>query len=165
MPLRVGHINIRGLYGSKHLLHDFITRHNIDILSINETITRASSKTPNFHGYTFLHQPRPPPHRGGGVGILIKTNIKFKILFSSSVPNEHITILVSTSSNLPLTISTIYCPDQLHRPCYQLFSSIINMCHRSLFLGDFNAKHSAFNNIIQNTNGKAHTYTHQVDCI
>lgn len=152
MAKTIGHVNIRGLRANRAELIQFLNDHNIDILSLNETFL-GNDTPPSFPGYTIISQPRPGPVGRGGVALLVKQNILHDVLHKNHIPNEHITIRVTTSNNLPFTITTIYCPDQNSPPHQDIFSSVTDRYTRNLFLGDFNAKHPDFGHTNPNRNG------------
>ena len=150
----IGHININGLKPKKHELTQFLHDNNIDILSLNETFLH-NDDPPNIPHYTLITQNRPDARGGGGVAFLIKNSIQFNLIQKGLAPNEHITIQVTTTNNVPLLITTVYCPDRHTRPDGNLFDRICNQAPNNLFLGDFNAKHPRFGNTSTNTNGRA----------
>ena len=89
--LAVGHCNMQGgLTGiSKCLeLQNLIIREKLDILCLNETNLKSDidSSTLNLpSNFSFLRRDRPTDNGHGGCGILVSTNVKYKIIEFSNL--------------------------------------------------------------------------------
>ena len=77
-------LNTRSVRNKSPQIQDFVIENKLDFLAITETWLKEEdesdiidSLTPN--GYTLLHRPRIGK-TGGGVGLLVKTNIKVKVV-------------------------------------------------------------------------------------
>ena len=92
--LLIGLLNCQSVRNKADTINDFITEHNLDILFLTETWLRSgnvdhaeiSDLVPN--GYSFQHIPRKTKHRGGGVGIIFKSELSIKIIKSSFLPTS-----------------------------------------------------------------------------
>ena len=72
-------LNVRSLIKKQADLLRLLTKANIDICTINETwLTKENEKLVSVKNYDFISAVRNSPKHGGGVGILIKQNLKYK---------------------------------------------------------------------------------------
>ncbi|CAH2096752.1 unnamed protein product [Euphydryas editha] len=144
--LKVGFLN-PGSLGTKH--EEFLvamSRHNVDIMAINETWlkTGEEDRAPRLPGYRLHHIPRPSEirGRGGGVGFYIKKDIPIQILsyvHNSKVEQMWIRVKINAQS---MVIGTAYRPPWLQPAIFfdALTETITSTCTNStiLLLGDFN---------------------------
>lgn len=141
--MRIVQYNIQSLNSKKELLKQFLMDQCIDICLLNETWLKDSKPAPNFPNYNLINLNSINTHNG--VGILIRDNIKFKILntqFYEVIQN--IAILVETGTGY-ISILCVYCPPNSERFKYNEFKMILNNLPRPCIIaGDFNAHHSAF---------------------
>lgn len=79
-----GHLNVRSLTRHLNAIGDVIQRSNFDILCLSETWLTGDilESDIDIGGYSFVRCDRRG--RGGGVGMYIKSNIKFELLQSST---------------------------------------------------------------------------------
>lgn len=146
--------NSRSLNNKTPSLCDFIISEGIDILSVTESWLRG-----DFHdqyvlgelstvmrGYTFYHQPRKS--RGGGVGVLVKSNLQVKKNSTQVFKSfEYIDLSIRSGPRL-INLVTIYRPPpsaknkNTHSGFTQEFSTLLetlSVAPGSLLLnGDFN---------------------------
>ena len=84
VPLDFCLLNARSICNKSRLINDFIADHNIDLFALSETWLRGDDSDLYYirdicpDGYVFHHVPRLH-NTGGGVGIVLKNNIKAKI--------------------------------------------------------------------------------------
>ena len=72
------HQNIRGLFGKKDLLTEYIVKNNFKLFAVTETLLNSSTPSAfvNCNGYLFERRDRGHPG-GGGVGFYIKNGIDY----------------------------------------------------------------------------------------
>jgi exonuclease III/uncharacterized surface protein with fasciclin (FAS1) repeats len=161
---------------------DFITSNNIYVFAITETwmtgdnrdtisIAELNTHLPNFN---FLHKPRTD-RRGGGISLCLHNTLHFKeidsIVFDSF---EYVDLVLTSSTNLPLRLVTIYRPQltsdkrstsSIFLDDFQtLMESINTKPSRLLICGDFNyhmddPHSSKFTELIDSFNLVQHVHT------
>ncbi|RZC40463.1 RVT 1 and/or Exo endo phos domain containing protein [Asbolus verrucosus] len=151
--------NANGLTNKMGHVINFINTNNIDLMLINETKLKNSDNI-KCRGYTIHRKDRPGNVRAGGVAIFIKNNIPAKILKSAKSKIENISVKLSDDT----VITAAYNPpsnkinnDDLHQ---------LSLAGRKvLIIGDFNARHAAWNCHRPNHNGNQiykYTNTHHL---
>lgn len=116
--MKICSINPRSVKNKTVAISDFITSDDFDIIAITETWlnnsvdkTCSSELVPN--GYRMKQVPRPGKTRGGGVAIIYKNSIDFKLISSSSDSQfttfEHIDCNISINK-YSMRLSVIYRP-------------------------------------------------------
>ena len=118
-------LNIRGLLGKITLLKDLLSSCVVggapDIVLLSETWLTPTSPSINIDGYNFVQCCRTHK-RGGGVGILISTNLRYnecKKITSSLVENECVTIELTLRSQATCIISSMYRPPNVNIQTFQ----------------------------------------------
>ena len=113
--LSVIHLNVRGLIGKQDMLLKFLNRCNktkIDVITLSETwLTCLSQDKINIGGYHLISSPRLNK-KGGGVGILINKELKYKDHTDIKVDNqvfENCTVEIK-ASNRNILIGSVYRP-------------------------------------------------------
>lgn len=141
--MRVVQHNIQSLNNKKPLLKSFLLENNIDIYLLNETWLKSSSMPVKFPGYNFINKNAKNEH--GGVGILIKNNLKYRILdcpFYEDI--QTLAISVDTKTG-PISFGCVYCPPKSNRIRISKLRNILHSLPKPcLISGDFNAHHIAF---------------------
>lgn len=153
--IRIGHWNANGLEHKANELKNFITRHNIDIMLINETKTSNTYNLKLF-GYTCYKKDRPGNHSGGGLLIIINNRIKhnelgvdhnFKTIEVLGIRLKNNTILYS-----------IYLRPKIGNVTNKVdtteLDNLINNNNKVILVGDWNAKHTTWKCKANNGNGK-----------
>ncbi|KAG5673598.1 hypothetical protein PVAND_003630 [Polypedilum vanderplanki] len=127
-------------------LTSFIDNHHLDIVLVSETWTNDNSK---IHISNFAQYRINRDH--GGVLILIRSNISHKFHSSISLSYaEAISICVCS-----FTSSVIYCsPSATRKQTLDFFVKVSSLPGPHLIGGDFNAKHTAWNNVNSDNKGK-----------
>ena len=71
------HQNIRGLFGKKDLLENFMIENNVKVIELSETLLNSQipSSFVKLDGYNFERRDRGSP--GGGIGMYIKNDIEY----------------------------------------------------------------------------------------
>lgn len=110
---------------------------------MNETWLKSSSMPVKFPGYNFINKNAKNEH--GGVGILIKNNLKYRILESPFYEDiQSLALSVDTKSG-PISFACIYCPPKTNRICISKLKIFLNSLPKPcLISGDFNAHHISF---------------------
>lgn len=136
--VKICHYNINSARKYKQEL--LITFPDIDIFSLNET--RLPSPTAHFSipGYTIYRQDRP--HKpGGGVLLALRNSLQSNHVFSGIIENNELVIVeLKAKDKDRLVVASLYCPPEFPLSKKAL-DKIINIHHRHIILGDFNAKH------------------------
>lgn len=84
--LRIVHLNIQSYFHHIDELRSDLQRHVPDIILISETWLKSwhVEGMLTINGYQLIRNDRCDEKRGGGVGMLIKKGMKFKIISKSS---------------------------------------------------------------------------------
>lgn len=136
----------------------YLSLHNIHIALLSETWLKPSTK---FHipGYECYRNDRSSvsnnPH--GGVAILVQNGIKHSLVkFRNTHFIESIFIELFSSNNITnLICGSIYAPPSVSLTEFKSdLGHLLSSPGPVLISGDFNAKHSKWNNISNNAKGK-----------
>ena len=122
--LTVLQLNIRGLFGKKCELLKFLNGCNkkkVDVVLLEETWLNTQNNAQfNMPGYNFLGQARPNK-KGGGVGILISNEIKYRLCKDLTIENnpnfENISVEIKTGSSETI-LSCIYRPPNMDQKMF-----------------------------------------------
>lgn len=133
-------------------LNDYLALKKADIAIILETKLRTGD-TLDFDNFSIERQDRINQRntgygRGGGVLILIKSGINYKRIKNFQTSIEHVAISLNNNTMIVGT----YAPPWLNMTINDL-SPFFTTNSRCLLLGDLNAKHTHWNNHINNRNG------------
>lgn len=150
--IKLFHWNANGITNSSHArqLEYLLERENILIASLNETHLNETHKL--FFKNYFIYRNDRQNSRGGGVALIVRRSVKHKLLPISTtqkIENLSIEILIN---NRPFIISTAYSP----RYAPSFANDILNLMQFNkefIILGDFNARHYAWNCNSSNTAG------------
>ncbi|CAL1296039.1 unnamed protein product [Larinioides sclopetarius] len=127
-----------------------------DILALQETHLNNSDnlRIPNYTTY----RTDRTTHRGGGTAILIKNSINHHPSPIHTTSFENTTITLDTYTNTNILIASIYRPPHGIINTREL-DGLFNQGPKAIAVGDFNAKHPAWNRGRPNRNGNTiHTY-------
>ena len=148
--LTIVQLNIRGI-GSKVSHLKYLIEHSFencepDIVLLSETWLTDQSPTPSISGYAFIHKPRKLK-KGGGVGLLIKQNIRYrtveKIKFTSA-EFESLFVIVELLNGDKIVVGSIYRPPNTNASLYNteygnILCSLKKLNAKSIILGmDYN---------------------------
>lgn len=78
--IRILNWNANSIRAKVHELHDILIEKGIEIATLQETKLRTECLTPTHPEYYMYRNDRITNHAAGGVAIMIKRNIKHKIL-------------------------------------------------------------------------------------
>jgi hypothetical protein len=147
--LRIGHLNINGLFAKLDQFSCFIHEHNFDIFLLSETHLNFEQEYPGLavEGYSFLRLDRP--RSWGGIGCFYKSNIQIKCLDVPLFRNETEAFCLSVKVPMisQMLISCVYRkPDNTKfneffqdLQCYLSKMSTFFNDHKEVFLfGDLN---------------------------
>ena len=157
-PLKIAHWNANGLNNKLQELKLFIHKNEIDIMTINETKYTAKNHC-KVQGYICYRQDRPPKkdindkdkteNPGGGILIFVKETLKHSEL-KFHVNNEFFATIGIKIGNT--AIYSAYISDKSLDT--QIFDKIFSTCKKVIIIGDFNARHSTWNCVSSNENGR-----------
>ena len=122
--LSIVQINIRGIYSKKSelidLLDNVLENNQPDAILISETWLTPKSPDIIVPGYRFIHKPRLHK-RGGGVGILLTDNIRYKLVSGikfKSVEYESCFTELLLRNGESMLIGSIYRPPNTNIPLF-----------------------------------------------
>lgn len=142
MPLNSLAWNSHSVMPKLHELSRFVDEHKIDILFLSETWLKPTSQ---FY-LTSFDCYRVDRHYGG-VAILIKKSIPHSFSKKVSFPFAEAVSIKVFDGNREFTLSSIYCsPAASREQAKQFFAKALSLSGPHTVAGDFNAKHSAWNN-------------------
>jgi hypothetical protein len=146
--LKIATWNANGLLGKLQDLKVFLKMHDTDILTISET-KLLNSDNVKIEGYNILRKQRDTNTRGGGVAIILKTDIPFTIVRLPATVFECTAIKLAHND---ITVISIY-----NRPLNKFRQTdldlILNSSNNVIIAGDINARHIDWGNSYNNTNG------------
>ena len=140
-------INTCSMRNKAPAIHNFLIKHDTDILAITETWLKQID-TPSFiaditpSGFSFVHQPRLTG-AGGGVGFLFKSHLKFARTIIPKYDSFEAIAGTFTSSNNSFRILNIYRPPSSNFSNFlndfqTLIESLISVASELIITGDFN---------------------------
>ena len=166
-------LNVRSLKNKACILHDHVVENNIDILGLTETWIKpydsavCANLTPNRYSFKNIHRPN---QKGGGVGLLYKSNLDVKIHPENKLASfEHLLATFKTKAN-SFNLLVIYRPPntssfgQFLEEFTEIVIDIIASKKEVLIGGDFNihldnendSETKQFNRLLTSLNLKAH---------
>ena len=193
MPTNFCLLNTRSINRKELSINDYVSENDIDILAITETWLRENDNEFSIAemcptGYQFHHVTRKYA-RSGGVGLLLKKNIKVKKQFQKEFSSfEYLDVIVN---NRNISIRTIITyrppPSKINKLSTSMFfkefciflEQLIILSDNILIAGDFNfhvdnirnTDTITFNKILesfnlqQHVNGPTHKQGHTLDLI
>ena len=123
-------LNIRGIKSKYNDLIELISRINFpDIIILCETWLKQNDSLPEINGYTFVGQCRIN-RKGGGVGLLIRDNLKFRTLPELKLDIESSeSIFIEIKGNQHnIVVGSVYRPP--NTPIHNFVKSYSNYCHQ-----------------------------------
>ena len=152
-PLKIIFQNVRKWHTYKSDFINYYLDLDPDIIILNSTSILENEpevKIPQFHCFS---SPKSPHN---GTSILIKKTIKHKLLEGFSDP--YFLAIRTFTSDGEIILSTHYCPFDKKKPNTILplsdLNKVLNLQAPLYFLGDLNAKHTAFGHSFSNARGK-----------
>ena len=145
-------INARSVRNKSVQICDYIVENNFDFIAVTETWLAKSdeqdiirSVTPA--GYSFYNNPRAKG-RGGGTGLIIKSNIKIKPVAPSKFQTFELQESFATVNSVTYRLSIIYRPPpnqkngftfrEFYNEFCEYVTKIASLPELLLILGDFN---------------------------
>lgn len=151
--LKLGHWNANGLVEKWSELKNFIVKHNVDVMLVNET-KLSKNKLSAVPGYTIIRQDRLGTTVGGGLVIVVKNTINYQEI--NEVKLNSIETLGIKINNI--NIYTVYIRPTINNKLNKIdkleLAQLINSNRSVILVGDFNAKHTTWNCKSNNFNGK-----------
>ena len=151
-------INICGLRGKMDTLIDYITRNNIFIAAVQETLLRPNTTLWLPSGFSIVRADRPADRdKRGGLAFIIHQSVNFKTHQLPLTTDPHLdqqAIVVNTGS-MSITIINLYCPPASScSPGYQLSLDLLLQLEDTVILRDINAHHELwFSELSKDTHG------------
>ena len=157
---KIVHQNVRGMLSNYHLLESFVkkTESKIDVICISETYIQDGDICDNSNlyslpGYVFLQQNRNVD-TGGGVGIFLKHEIKFKHRYDLANHLESLWIEICLKNSKSVLIGCYYRPPEGSKYLINNFSevfeeqltNVVKTNKEIIILGDFNIDYNKTDN-------------------
>lgn len=147
--------NARGLRNKFSELIDFIKSEDLDIVGVNETFLDDTVNLSHVQGYEIIRLDNT--NHSGGLLFIIKTTINYSAIDCPTTELFECTALRIGASR-PFILYLVYCrggPNTLISSNYhrELTSLCINQSLPVFIMGDFNAKHRAWNCVRNNKAG------------
>lgn len=163
--LNIIHINVNSLIklNRRYELNNLLRNQKPDIVLLNETKLNPKHKLV-FEKYEMVRKDRVSANCGGGTGILIKKEIKYKSFTNRTIETfkylETCIVTIPIDSNNILYIISAYYPSgnndgYLQNELHDLFQSLNldNPQHFYILAGDLNCKHPDWGNPVDNNKG------------
>ena len=188
VPLDFCLLNSRSICNKSRLINDFIADHNIDLFALSETWLRGDDSDLYYirdicpDGYAFHHVPRLHT-TGGGVGIVLKNNIKAKIQSHESYCSfEHLELELRATKYF-VRLIVLYRPPSSDVSLFfdefaNYLAHVVTASGYLLIVGDFNLHVDSQNNagrrftgflqsfnLRQHVNGSTHKNGHTLDLV
>ena len=144
--VQIIHANINGLYKRRTELIYYLNEYKPHFVTLNETRLREQTRIriPNYNiirkERNIINPNRRLQQAAGGVAILIRKDIKFNEIDTSDF-NEEFLAINFKSQGKTVALATIYNPPDI-KPNIENFRHIINSYPLSIFMVDFNCKHT-----------------------
>lgn len=143
--MSIGHLNCHSLRPSIYNttlceLKNLICDSGFGLFAVSETWLKpyVSSKTVAIPGYSFVRNDRPSA-RGGGVGIYILKNIKYKVVFRSENPGVCESLFIELIFGLSKVLfGVVYLPHGNIHNFEEIHEDILSRYESIIVVGDFN---------------------------
>jgi len=148
--LKILNWNIRSLSAHYDELIGFLTciNYKFDIISLTESwLSDSNQHLYNVDGYDSFHSLRPPGKRGGGITVLVNSDLKAKCIKNAQLSNDCLETLfidIKTKDNKHLFLGSVYKPpsansEQFINSMTEIISSIhVRQSDQIIVCGDFN---------------------------
>jgi exonuclease III len=139
-----------GIHNKKHELFQYAVAHNIDIIFLQETHLNANI---SFHSPHYTIHRHDRLKQRGVVAILVRKSLPHSLLDLPPLKFlEALGISINTSFG-PLNLFSVYHPAS-KALCRSDLTSQFRAHSRGIYIGDWNSKHSAWNCLRGNSNGR-----------
>lgn len=147
--LTVSSWNANGLSNKKAQLIQFLQDHRIDIMLLNETKLTTQDKL-KVKDYSIVRRDRQNNQRAGGVAMLIRNEVPYQIINTNNNDSsiEHVTIKLKDDTY----ITCVYNQPR-NKYSRQDLLNLLDIGQKVLLIGDLNARHTTWNNRLNNRNG------------
>ncbi|KAJ8919192.1 hypothetical protein NQ315_012180 [Exocentrus adspersus] len=150
--LRVASWNIDSFTARKHELQEFLSRLEIDVVTLQETRLAENIRT-KIPGYVVYRQDRN--RRGGGVAVAIKRGIDHYMLQVPQLDTiEAVAVGIRTRRYGEVAVASCYHPPG-RTILEQDIEALLTVGPRVIAIGDFNAKAQDWNSRQLNPSGAA----------
>lgn len=145
--------NANGLAKQRALIADFLTRHQVDILLVQETFLKPAHRDPKIANYQLVRNDRLG-RRNGGTLIYHKRSLHCIPLTSPPLTDLEASVCrLSLTGHAPITLASCYLS-----PTKSLLSNdlaaLLSLGSSVLLAGDFNSKNVLYNSATTNPNGR-----------
>jgi len=141
--------NATSLNGKDEEFTYFINNNNVDVALVTETWLNSQTNL-KIVNYEIIRSDSPRII-AGGVAIIIKKQLKFYTLPQIKIAGCDI-VLIKIQSNLNMTVGVIYVPPKIQFS-FDSIASTLNKYSPIILGGDYNARHTTWNNFSNNTRG------------
>lgn len=137
--------NSRGLRNKFTELTDYIQLESLDIIGISETFLDDNISLAHISNYEIVRVDKS--NHSGGLLLIIKDSITYSII---DLPSTQLfeCMAIKISSPRPFIIILVYCHGSTSDVNSNFYSELLSLCNQRLpvfIMGDFNAKHRAWN--------------------
>ncbi len=136
-------------------LKQLLATQNYEIICIQETYFKPHQTAKwEIPGYNLIRHDRPPPIKGGGVAIYIRSHLKYREV-TTPTTIETQAVEIETEAGL-LTVANVYLPPQqpFDDDIIKAIKTLLTL-PKAVIVGDFNAKHNLWNSPVTDAKGKA----------
>lgn len=144
--------NVRGLcsQGAIQILTNFLHQYKPHIVTLQETLLKNDNRL-YFDQYAVLRADRPDNSGGGGVAILVRRDVRFRVAKVPCIkPFECASISLELNGRI-ITVSSLYSPR--YSPTFKRSIAKLLNTHDHFIFGDYNARHPIWNGSMANTAG------------
>lgn len=145
--------NANGLKQHDSELLNLLSEKQIDLALISETHCKPNTKL-FFPGFKVYRADHPDNTAHAGSAIIISSKIQHQLLPINQTPTIQATNIQITLNHTPIKISSVYLPPHPAITSTQLKDFLKSLGPNFLAGGDFNAKHSQWGCISDNSRGK-----------
>lgn len=150
--LTVAFFNAFGLKRQRDEVAVFLRDHLVDILLVQETLLKSSTRRLNIANYNTIRDDRPTTH-GGGTAIYYKRSLHCMPIDTPQLESAEASVCrLAMTGHQPITIASFY-----HSPNRVLVESdlkaLLDLDSAVIVAGDFNSKHQQWNARSTSQNG------------
>lgn len=145
--------NANGIKQNESEFLNVLQEKQIDLALISETHCKPCTKL-FFPGYKIYRTDHPDKTAHAGSAIIISSKIQHHLLPNNQTPTIQATNIQITLNHTPIKISSVYLPPYPAINSKQLEEFFKSLGQKFLIGGDFNAKHSQWGCISDNSRGK-----------
>lgn len=145
--------NSRGIRNKFVELSDYIVSECIDIVGVNETFLDGTVHLPQINNYDIVRVDKS--NSSGGLLLIVKDSIEYSIV-DLPVTQLFECVAIQIQSAQPFILILVYCNGSTAMINGHFTSELLSLCNQRLpvfVMGDYNAKHRAWNCVRSNRAG------------